>query len=82
MRKYIKDIFTVINDVEKDLYGEVDLTDEMIKKYVKQFILMVNVRYVALIVDENNQMVGIGVTVPTLGPASKNPEEDCFHWDG
>lgn len=78
LRKYIKDIFTVINDVEKDLYGEVDLTDEMIKKYVRQFILMVNVRYVALIVDENNQMVGIGVTVPTLGPASKKSRGRLF----
>lgn len=71
LRKYIGNVFRVINDTAKVLYGEVDLTDEMVKKYVGQFILMVNVRFISLIVDENDKMVAIGVTVPSMGKASK-----------
>lgn len=78
LKKYIGNVFSVINDTAKVLYGEVDLTDEMIKKYVGQFILMVNVRFISLIVDENGRMVGIGVTVPSMGQASKKSRGRLF----
>lgn len=78
LKRYIGNVFNVINDTAKVLYGEVDLTDEMIKKYVGQFILMVNVRFISLIVDENGKMVGIGVTVPSMGKASKKSHGRLF----
>lgn len=78
LRKYIRYIFDVINDAAKELYGEVDLTDDMIKKYVNQFILMVNVRFISLIVNEKDEMVGIGVTVPTIGRAAKKSHGRLF----
>lgn len=78
LRKYIRYIFDVINDAAKELYGEVDLTDDMIKKYVNQFILMVNVRFISLIVNEKDEMVGIGVTVPTIGRAAKKSHGKLF----
>ena len=50
----------------------------MIKKYVNQFILMVNVRFISLIVNEKDEMVGIGVTVPTIGRAAKKSHGRLF----
>ena len=78
LRKYIKYIFDVVNDTEKELYGEVDLSDAQIRKYVKQFIMMVNVRFISLIVNEKDEMVGIGVTVPSMGHASKKSHGRLF----
>ena len=51
LRKYIKYIFDVVNDTAKILYGEVDLSEAQIKKYVHQFILMVNVGFISLLVN-------------------------------
>jgi GNAT superfamily N-acetyltransferase len=50
----------------------------MEKKYVGQFILMINVRFISLIVDKNDRMVGIGVTVPTMGKAAKKSRGRLF----
>ncbi len=78
LKKYIPQIFQVINDTAKHLYGEVDLSDAQIKKYVKQFILMVNVKYVIMIMNEDEEMAAFGLTVPTLGPASKKSHGRLF----
>lgn len=78
LRKYIKYIFDVVNDTAKILYGEVDLSEAQIKKYVHQFILMVNVRFISLLVNEKDEMVAIGVTVPSMGKASKKSHGRLF----
>lgn len=71
LKKYISQIFDVVNDTAKVLYGEVDLTEAQIKKYVKQFILMVNCRYAVMIMDKDDNMIGFGLTVPSMADASK-----------
>lgn len=71
LKKYIPQIFDVVNDTYKVLYGEVDLTDAQIEKYVKQFILLVNCKYATMVFDENNQMVAFGLTVPSMADAVK-----------
>lgn len=78
LRKYIKYIFDVVNDTAKILYGEVDLSEAQIKKYVNQFILMVNVRFISLLVNEKDEMVAIEVTVPSMGKASKKSHGRLF----
>ena len=78
LRKYISQIFEVINDTAKNLYGEVDLSAEQVKKYVKQFILVVNCKYIMMVVDEKDNMVGFGITVPSLADASKKSRGRLF----
>lgn len=78
LKKYIPRIFDVINDTAKHLYGEVDLSDAQIKKYVGQFILLVNCKYIVMIMDKNDEMVGFGLAVPSLADASKKSEGRLF----
>ena len=78
LKKYILQIFDVINDTAKQLYGEVDLSDAQIKKYVKQFILMVNCKYAIMIMDKNDKMIGFGLTVPSMADASKKSRGRLF----
>lgn len=78
LKKYITQIFEVINDTAKHLYGEVDLTDAQIKKYVGQFILMVNCKYAIMIMDKNDEMVGFGLAVPSMADAVKKSKGRLF----
>lgn len=71
IRKYIPQIFEVVNDTAKHLYGEVDLNDDQIKKYVRQFILMVNCKYAIMVKDKNDKMIGFGLAVPSMADAAK-----------
>ena len=78
LRKYIPQIFEILNATYKELYGEVELTDAQIKKYVSQFILLVNCRYATMVFDENDNMVGFGLTVPSIAHAVKKSHGRLF----
>ena len=71
LKKYIPQIFDVINQTYKELYGEVELSEAQIKKYVSQFILMVNCKYATMVFDQDDNMVGFGLTVPSIAHAVK-----------
>lgn len=78
LKKYIPQIFDVVNDTYKHLYGEVELTDVQIKKYVSQFILLVNCRYAGMVFNQNNEMIGFGLTVPSIADAVKKSRGRLF----
>lgn len=78
IKKYIPQIFDVVNDTAKVLYGEVDLSDAQIEKYVSQFILMVNCRFAIMIMDKDDNMIGFGLTVPSMADASKKSRGRLF----
>ena len=72
-RKYIntyKDgIFHVLDECYKDLYGTVPFTEEMKKQIIDQFILFIDPKYIATILDENEEVVAFGMCMPGLGEA-------------
>lgn len=78
LKKYIPDIFDVVNDTAKHLYGEVDLTDAQIDKYVGQFLLMVNCKYAIMVMDKEDKMIGFGLAVPSMADASKKSRGRLF----
>ena len=71
LKKYIPQIFELINATYKELYGEVELSEAQVKKYTSQFILMVNVKYITMVFDKDDNMVGFGIVVPSMAHASK-----------
>lgn len=75
---YIKDIFKLLNVAYEDLYGTVELTQGLIKKYYDQFIILVNPNYVKLIYDENNEIAGFGLAMPSMNYAVKKHNGRLF----
>ena len=69
--KYAYDVFYMINETYKDLYGFVELSDKQIDGYVKQYFSFVRPEYVPLIVDEHGKLAGFGITMPSLNKALK-----------
>ncbi len=71
IKPYIPKVLNLLNETYKDLYGTVELSDAQIEKYYKQFILLVNPAYVKLLLDENKELVGFGLAMPSMNRAAK-----------
>jgi len=69
MLPYARDIFVLINQTYKDLYGFVELTDKQIDFYVKQYFSFIKPEYLPLVLDENNNLAAFGITMPSLNSA-------------
>lgn len=67
----IEQIFSLISECYKDLYGVVPYTDKIAKAYAKRFIPLLNPEYAKFIVDDNNKLIAFGVAAPSLANAFK-----------
>ena len=66
---YAKDIFHVLNEAYKDLYGFVELSDKQIEMYVKQYFGFILPEYVPVVLDAHNKVVAFGIAMPSLSRA-------------
>jgi len=66
MLPYADQIFHVLNEAYKNIYGFAPLTQEEIAMYIKLYFGFVQPEYVVAIVDENNRVVAFGITMPSL----------------
>lgn len=68
---YGKKLFDLINLTYSDLYGFSELTDRQIDQYVKMYFPFADLNLVTVIEDGNkdNQLTGLGITIPSLSHA-------------
>ncbi len=78
LKKYISDIFDLLNVSYAHLYGTVELPPNLIQKYVQQFIILVNPNFVKLIYDENQEIAGFGLALPSMNKALKKHNGRLF----
>lgn len=78
IKPYLPEIFNLLNIAYRNLYGTVELNQGQIKKYYRQFILLVNTDYIKLILDEKNELVGFGLAVPSMSRAAKKSNGRLF----
>ncbi len=71
IKPYIKDVLDLYNITYSELYGTVELTEAQIMKYYKQFIMLISPEYLKLLINEQNQMIGFGLAMPSLNEAVK-----------
>lgn len=75
---YIYDAFEVYNKAFYALHGTVMLTDRQIKQFINQYIGLVDLKYVPIIVDKEDKVVGFGVLVPSLAKATIKAKGKMF----
>lgn len=69
IRRYADGIFEILDKSYDGLYGTVPFTDGMKKLMIDNFRLVINPKYTAVILDENDKMVCFGFAIPALAPA-------------
>jgi len=66
------EVFHLINDTFKDLYGFSELTDRQVDQYVKMYLPMADLNLIPIIEDwstPEQKMIGVGITIPSLSRA-------------
>lgn len=69
LKKYAASVFELLDECYKDLYGVVPYTPEMIKQTVDQFMLLLDMRYITAIANEDDKVVAFGFCLPGIGSA-------------
>lgn len=75
---YAHQIFHLINDEYKNLYGFVQLSEKQIEQYIQQYFGFVDVEFIPIILDRNGQMVAFGITIPSLSRALQKSKGELF----
>ena len=69
IKRYGDDFFALIDKGYENLYGTVPFTEAMKNEIIKSFKLIVDLKHVAIILDENNRAVCIGICFPSIAKA-------------
>ena len=69
IKKYGDGIFELIDKSYDLLYGTVPFTEGMKKMMIDNFKLVVDMKNVAVILDENDKMICFGIAFPAIGDA-------------
>ena len=75
---YARQFFHAINESFTDLYDFVPMTEKEIDAYIKEYIPFVNLNFVQFVVDENDKLVGFGLSIPDLNAAYKKANGRLF----
>ncbi|MBR0143538.1 MAG: N-acetyltransferase [Clostridia bacterium] len=69
IRRYADQFFALLDEAYKDLYGTVPFTEGMKKLIISNFLLIVDLKHVAVILDENGKVVCLGICFPSIAKA-------------
>ena len=69
INRYADQLFELLDRAYDKLYGTVPFTDKMKKMLIDNFLLIVDLKYVDVILDENDRVVCMGVSFPSIAKA-------------
>ena len=67
--EYGRKLFHLINDAYKDLYQFSRLSERQIDKYIDDYLNLLDLDLVTLIVDSDDELVGVGISMPSMSRA-------------
>lgn len=69
IKRYADQFFALLDEAYKDLYGTVPFTEGMKKLIISNFLLIVDLKHVAVILDETGKLVCLGICFPSIAKA-------------
>ena len=78
LAKYKDGIFDVLDEAYGDLYGVIPYNDKLRKQIIDQFNLVINIRFIITILDENENVVAFGFALPSLAKAVQKSKGKLF----
>jgi hypothetical protein len=78
VRRYGHQLFELLDEAYKDLYGTCPLTEAQMNYYIKTYLGFVDPRYTKVLIDENEKLIGFGVSMPSLSIAAQKAKGRLF----
>lgn len=69
INKYGDRFFELLDVAYEDIYGTVPFTDGMKKMMIDNFMLIIDLKYVAVLLDENEKLACLGICFPSIAKA-------------
>jgi len=69
IRPYANKMFTMYNDAFRDLYGFTALSQKQMDYYTKIYFGFIRPEFISLVLDDQDDVVGFGITMPSLALA-------------
>lgn len=76
--RYGRKLFDVINEAYDKLYEYSPLTDKQIEYYIGMYLDLISLDSVCVIVDNDDNLVGIGISMPSLSRALQKSKGKLF----
>ena len=67
----------MINESYAPLYGYSQMTQGQINQYIKMYLPLIDLRMVSLVEDENENLVAVGISMPSLSEALQKAREQA-----
>ena len=68
-KDYGQEIFKVINEAFKPLFGYSELSQKQIDQYVRMYLPVLDLKLVSLITEANGRLVAVGISMPSMSRA-------------
>lgn len=75
---YGQEIFKLINEAFKPLFGYSELSQKQIDQYVKMYLPILDLKLVSLITEADGQLIGVGISMPSLSRALQKAKGKMF----
>lgn len=76
--QYVQKVFNIINKSYADLYGYSEMNERQIKQYATTYLQFLDMRLLAIVEDENNQPIAMGVGMGSLSYALQKAHGKLF----
>ena len=78
IRPYAAKMFAMYNKAFYDLYGFTELTKKQMDSYTQQYFGFIRPEFVSLVIDNQDDVVGFGITMPCLAKALQKAKGRLF----
>lgn len=76
--KYGKSMFRTLNSSFSELYGFSPLSEKEIESIIATYFSFVNPKLICFVLDENDEVIGFGVSIPSLSKAFQKAKGKLF----
>ena len=76
--QYGEALFKLINEAYAELYGYSPLTDRQIDYYIDMYLGFLKLDYVSIVVDSDENLVGVGISMPSMTKALQKSKGKLF----
>lgn len=77
-KRYGNAIFELVNECYSQLYGFSPLSKKQIEQLIKMYIPVIDLRLISLIVDKEDNLVGLGISIYSLSEALQKAKGKLF----
>ena len=77
-KRYGKALFKLVNECYADLYGYSMLSEKQIEAYIKTYLPVVDLNLVSLVVDKDDNLVALGVSIYSMAEALQKAKGRLF----